>query len=186
MGAACRAADPALFFPEGRETETMKEAREEAAVAVCATCPVIEQCRSHGMDEVWGVWGGLTEADRARMRRARLKPPAPTVAPVVKEERGCKYDGCQSRHFGHGWCKKHWSRIKAHGSPEKPVPSQRPQLCCVVEGCEGKHHSSGYCNKHLLRVRRTGNALHEGETIPDPTTLHAERYDLAAIEKEAS
>ena len=41
-------------------------AREAAAKAVCAACPVIEQCRKHSLKvrEPYGVWGGLTEDDR--------------------------------------------------------------------------------------------------------------------------
>jgi WhiB family redox-sensing transcriptional regulator len=35
-----------------------------AAVKICAACPVIEQCREAGQTEPWGVWGGLTPAQR--------------------------------------------------------------------------------------------------------------------------
>ncbi len=66
MAAACRDADPSLFFhPEG-ERGPRKAARDNAARAVCATCPVLEQCRSHALKvrEPYGVWGGLTEEER--------------------------------------------------------------------------------------------------------------------------
>lgn len=63
---SCRAVDPDTFFhPEG-ERGPRKAARDEAAKAVCARCPVLEQCRRHSLEvrEPYGVWGGLTEEDR--------------------------------------------------------------------------------------------------------------------------
>lgn len=66
LDGACREADPQLFFhPEG-ERGPARHKRDAAAVAVCAGCPVIEQCRQHGLSvhEPYGVWGGLTEDDR--------------------------------------------------------------------------------------------------------------------------
>ncbi|WP_043500215.1 WhiB family transcriptional regulator [Georgenia sp. SUBG003] len=63
---ACREADPNLFFhPEGERGGTRRR-RDEAAKAICATCPVIEQCREHSLAvrEPYGVWGGLSEDER--------------------------------------------------------------------------------------------------------------------------
>lgn len=67
MQAACRGLDSEMFFhPEG-ERGSAKAARERAAKALCATCPVIMECRAHALKvrEPFGVWGGLTEAERA-------------------------------------------------------------------------------------------------------------------------
>ncbi|WP_372594852.1 WhiB family transcriptional regulator [Actinotalea sp.] len=74
---ACREAEPALFFhPEG-ERGSARRRRAEAAKAVCATCPVLQQCREHALTvrEPYGVWGGMSEDERAaalsqRVRRA--------------------------------------------------------------------------------------------------------------------
>ncbi len=66
LQAACRGADPALFFhPEG-ERGSRRRNRDRAAVAVCSSCPVIAQCAAHALNvrEAYGVWGGLTEDDR--------------------------------------------------------------------------------------------------------------------------
>ena len=62
----CREADPEIFFhPEGERGGTRRR-RDEAAKAVCATCPVIAECREHALavNEPYGVWGGLSEAER--------------------------------------------------------------------------------------------------------------------------
>ena len=63
---ACRGEDPALFFhPEG-ERGPSREARESAAKAVCATCPVLAACAAHALAvrEPYGVWGGMSEDER--------------------------------------------------------------------------------------------------------------------------
>jgi Transcription factor WhiB len=41
------------------------------AKALCATCPVREQCLEAGMGERWGVFGGLTAGERYELRRSR-------------------------------------------------------------------------------------------------------------------
>jgi len=66
--AACREADTAVFFPA-----TDEEAA--AAKAICAVCPVREPCLLFALSnrEEQGVWGGLTEAERRRVRRRRAE-----------------------------------------------------------------------------------------------------------------
>lgn len=66
MKGSCRGLDSAAFFhPEG-ERGPRREARERAAKAICAQCPVIVQCAAHALKvrEPYGVWGGLTEDER--------------------------------------------------------------------------------------------------------------------------
>ena len=55
-GAACRTADPVLFFPEPGDTGA-----EAQALAVCAGCPVRAQCYARAVEngERWGIWGGV-------------------------------------------------------------------------------------------------------------------------------
>ncbi len=64
--AACRTIDTDLFFPAS-------EAEAAPALAICATCPVRQEClewalatRQHD-----GVWGGTTDSERRRIRRRR-------------------------------------------------------------------------------------------------------------------
>jgi WhiB family redox-sensing transcriptional regulator len=75
--AACLTADPDLFFPPDGERGPARDARDVMALAVCAACPVLEQCRRHALSarETYGIWGGTTEDERrsfhVRVRRAR-------------------------------------------------------------------------------------------------------------------
>jgi WhiB family redox-sensing transcriptional regulator len=62
--AACSGLDPDLFYPE-------RGGSSRAALAVCATCPVRQDCLEHALahGEVLGVWGGLSIKERKRLRR---------------------------------------------------------------------------------------------------------------------
>ena len=72
--AACKGMDPTLFFgPEHTEAVKEKRDREEAAKAVCRTCPVQQECLEHALEtrEAYGIWGGLTELERKALLRRR-------------------------------------------------------------------------------------------------------------------
>lgn len=64
--AACRDADPDLFF-------TNDEEHHQAALALCAACPVRQQCLEHALAtrEPYGIWGGADEHERKRLMRRR-------------------------------------------------------------------------------------------------------------------
>ena len=62
--ALCAQTDPEAFFPEkGGSTRDAKR--------VCEACPVSGQCLDYAManDEKFGIWGGLSERERRRLRR---------------------------------------------------------------------------------------------------------------------
>ena len=78
--AACRHADPDLFFPVGTTGDAVEDTT--AAIALCRRCPVREECLEFAMvtNQRDGVWGATSEEDRRRMRSAwvagRLREPA--------------------------------------------------------------------------------------------------------------
>jgi len=64
--ANCMGVDPDLFFPErGASTREAKE--------VCRGCVVRADCLEYAItnSEKFGIWGGLSERERRRIRRAR-------------------------------------------------------------------------------------------------------------------
>ena len=64
--ANCRGADPDLFFPErGASTRTAK--------SICRECSVQAECLEFAIvsSEKFGIWGGLSERDRRKIRRER-------------------------------------------------------------------------------------------------------------------
>lgn len=60
--AACRGANPNLFFVERNENAT--EARH-----ICGTCPVAQQCLLENLHEREGIWGGTNGRQRQAIRR---------------------------------------------------------------------------------------------------------------------
>jgi WhiB family transcriptional regulator, redox-sensing transcriptional regulator len=68
---ACRDMDSAVFFHPDRERGPARTRRDAQAKRVCHRCPVIVQCREHALDvqEPFGVWGGLSAAERAVLLR---------------------------------------------------------------------------------------------------------------------
>ena len=63
---ACRTLPSEMFFHPDGERGPRRRNRENAAKAICATCPVLIQCREHALavQEPYGIWGGLSEEDR--------------------------------------------------------------------------------------------------------------------------
>ncbi|MFG2001642.1 WhiB family transcriptional regulator [Spirillospora sp. NPDC048911] len=63
--ALCAQTDPDSFFPEqGGDTRPAKK--------VCMACEVRTQCLDYALDndERFGIWGGLSERQRRKLRRA--------------------------------------------------------------------------------------------------------------------
>jgi WhiB family transcriptional regulator, redox-sensing transcriptional regulator len=69
--AACRAADPELFFPVSTSGASLPQIEE--AKQVCRTCPVCGPCLRWALErgENAGVWGGTTENERRNVRLLR-------------------------------------------------------------------------------------------------------------------
>ena len=66
MFANCLGVDPDLFFPE-------RGASTKEAKSVCQGCVVREDCLEYALanGEKFGIWGGLSERERSRIRRQR-------------------------------------------------------------------------------------------------------------------
>lgn len=62
--AKCLQADPETFFPE-------KGGSTREAKRICAECEVREPCLAYALDndERFGIWGGLSERERRRLKR---------------------------------------------------------------------------------------------------------------------
>ena len=62
--ALCAQTDPEAFFPEkGGSTREAKK--------VCVSCDVRAECLEYALenDERFGIWGGLSERERRRMKK---------------------------------------------------------------------------------------------------------------------
>ena len=64
--ALCAETDPEAFFPEkGGSTRDAKR--------ICAACEVKQECLEYALanDERFGIWGGLSERERRRLKAGR-------------------------------------------------------------------------------------------------------------------
>jgi WhiB family transcriptional regulator, redox-sensing transcriptional regulator len=70
--AACRSADPDLFFPVSSSGASLAQVAE--AKAICARCQVRRDCLAFALrtHQVHGVWGGLSEQERYALWSATL------------------------------------------------------------------------------------------------------------------
>lgn len=64
LSGACVDMNPELWFTPP-ENPAVKQ-----AVAICQTCPVRVRCLDYALatDSAWGVWGGLTEKQRRKIK----------------------------------------------------------------------------------------------------------------------
>jgi WhiB family transcriptional regulator, redox-sensing transcriptional regulator len=64
--ANCLGVDPDLFFPE-------RGASTKEAKSVCGGCEVRMECLEYALrhGEKFGIWGGMSERERRRIRRQR-------------------------------------------------------------------------------------------------------------------
>lgn len=83
--AACRGLDPNLWFCDDRDDPGNDD--EIEAVGVCVGCAVIGYCALAALDEQCGLWAGMTDRNRQRLRRylrVGVVPVDPAaVAPVA-------------------------------------------------------------------------------------------------------
>lgn len=69
--AACRETDPELFFASPQTAVGQADIRH--AKVICWSCPVMQACGQWAFEtrQPFGVWGGVSEAERRRILRRR-------------------------------------------------------------------------------------------------------------------
>lgn len=81
--ALCAQTDPESFFPEkGGSTREAKK--------VCLACEVRSECLEYALanDERFGIWGGLSERERRRLKKAAVwKAPPHAAAETARTAR---------------------------------------------------------------------------------------------------
>ena len=70
--ASCRDTDPELFFPVGTTGPAVDQIA--TATAICRACAAQPECLEFALatNQESGIWGGVTEDDRRRLRRQWL------------------------------------------------------------------------------------------------------------------
>lgn len=94
--AICAQTDPEAFFPE--KGGSTKEAKK-----ICQGCPVRHECLQYALDheERFGIWGGLSERERRRLKRGIDVTPAHLNSHPASDacyQRGCDSPQCRQAH----------------------------------------------------------------------------------------
>ncbi|QBI56868.1 WhiB family transcriptional regulator [Streptomonospora litoralis] len=138
---SCNDADPALFFdPEDYARRGRREKRRQQAKQICAGCPVRQECLEHALTvpERHGVWGGLDEDERRKVRRGRAQAGTVTGDNRADAAWRCEHCGRTGRREGTGpngevliaSCHKRWKRA---GRPDH-VPDPDPVRARAARG----------------------------------------------------
>lgn len=144
--AACGQADPSLFEPvaiDDRDVEALAH-RAAAARAICARCPVIEECAADAIDNrMSGVWGG---------QMLEFGKPRPVPRPgTVRPRRGgrplapCGTRTAYERHIARGEPVDDDCRAAAaeyRRSHRQPKPG-RPPAPCGTRAAYVRHRRRG-------------------------------------------
>lgn len=160
---ACRGKSPDLFFPSMNADEGNGSKNDPKAKAICATCPVQEECRTYAMDahEVWGIWGGTDRRERAKLRRTYLEPFACSVCGSIFRQ--------VARGFGGGGeptaCSDRCRRAQhAQREAEAKLAGRDDDVIfpeCVVCGTALSMHGSDTCNLWCATVKNRRQARKE-------------------------
>lgn len=69
--AACKAEDTEHFYPDYHSSRIEFKAHVAAAKQLCSECTVRTQCLNYALEyEIIGIWGGMTEKERDKHRKA--------------------------------------------------------------------------------------------------------------------
>lgn len=73
--ASCRGRGSSEFFHPDGERGNSRKRRIEAAKEICSRCVVVDRCLKYSIDnnEPYGVWGGLSEAEREQKIREQSR-----------------------------------------------------------------------------------------------------------------
>ena len=90
--AACRGANPEIFFlgyGPGRGHGQLSKTAKARALELCAGCPVADVCLDYALSLPasgdFGIWGGTTEKERIKLRRARRQHQPPRSGRTLQE-----------------------------------------------------------------------------------------------------
>ena len=140
--ANCRGMNPELFFPS-HENGRVRFKIDEQAKKACEECPVLEQCADWAVKhEAHGFQGGLTEQQRAQIRRRLniiLWEPQHNITNVTP---------ARSR-----------ARVLppiAHGTP-RGYKQERARGMGTCEACTAAHTQQGLASKAKRRAADKAN-----------------------------
>jgi WhiB family redox-sensing transcriptional regulator len=141
--AACAGMPTELWFPERGE-------RPEVALKTCHTCVVSDECVAYGLGEHFGIWGGLSERQRRKVRRRHIAECDDVTMAVAPE-------------LLNGDAPPTLPQEVTEPAGMAPDPSSPPAHSC--QGCgaslEGRQPSTRWCSSACRNRNRERNRENE-------------------------
>lgn len=158
--AACKGhPDPEIFHPKPSNTRGIQQAK-----AICARCPVRNQCLTQAME--YGIWGGLTEDERRE-----LAGPGPVTLKLDLPVRSCVRCGQEFKpgHKLRKYCSRRCGdQLRQAQRPSRAKPPATRQ--CLGCGQEFTAQSSNhrYCTPACSMRERNRNRRRKRQVIHTP------------------
>ena len=74
----------------------------------------------------------------------------------LKKQRTCSVEGCENKHYGLGYCKKHYDQMQRNGRIIDGELKAKKNKKCDIDNCNEKVYGRGYCHKHWKQKRKEG------------------------------
>lgn len=95
------------------------------------------------------------------------------------QEKGCSYEGCDGRHYGKGWCWKHYIRVRRHGSPEPRLrPFDEAAQQAVIEALRRGLTLQQAAEETGISLRTINNCTDEGRKFHPRYQEFARQLDV--------
>lgn len=163
--AACRdIARPEIFFPHGKE---QAEHGAAAALPYCNACPVVFEClRAAFAGNEHGTWGGMTHAERQKLK-SRLKGSDWGTVEALREALEvtlprCEDCGQHRKPKAEGRCAECFRSFAAARIAEEAA---RIKSECTEPDCTVKVHAKGKCRRHYLIDLRASKSRARKEKV---------------------
>ena len=114
--AACLDADPETFFLLGRGG-SYSDARK-----VCSSCLVAADCLADGIDEPFGMWGGMTPDERRELRDSSAK-----CGTRSHYRAGCREPGCVAANTAYAADTRRSAAQRRSAARQSRHPASPPQ-----------------------------------------------------------
>ena len=177
---ACQDEDGELFFPVGSSPPALAQTRH--AKVICSGCPVLQECGTWALEtrQASGVWGGMSERERANILRQKQRRnlDAAAVADKVDEARQPEKprtlrsifeDGTTRLYGGHlAWTGKRQVHFGGQTHTPKQVafavdrghfPDGRVTSDCGIDECVLPSHLVDVTERALKRAALGSEAL---------------------------
>jgi WhiB family redox-sensing transcriptional regulator len=136
----CAQTNPEAFFPNPGESN-------KAAKKTCLSCEVKNECLAYALehDERFGIWGGLSERERRKLKRTR--------PPTLTAHCGTRYGYDKHRRRGEQACPACRAAAANHSREKRALrPLTTGRACGTESGAKAHYRRAEHCCERCKRA----------------------------------